>query len=210
MPKKKKNNKNLSTERKKIIKNLTEDEAKKIVRKSIIIPGTNKAISPKLKQEVKEHLEGSSDQKVTKDSAMTQFLAMESLDNHSLLAACCDEEYRPLVISFAEGLTKEFECQTPSEKALVHVVVNAYYRILRCSTTYNNKMHPDWLSSERVGFLNNYSKELDKANRQFITALETLKALKQPPIKMNIKTQNAYLAQNQQINNPPQDEIIEE
>ena len=56
------------------------------------------------------------------------------------------------------------------------------------------------------------SKEVDKAHRQLIMALTTLKQIKNPPVEFNVKAKTAFLAQNQQINavnNPvQQDENI--
>ena len=49
------------------------------------------------------------------------------------------------------------------------------------------------------------SKELDRANRQFITALTTLKQIKAPSLEINVKTKAAFVAQNQQLNVNPTD-----
>ena len=48
--------------------------------------------------------------------------------------------------------------------------------------------------------MNVLSKEMDRANRQALTAFQTLVSLKQPPMKFQIKAEQAYLAQNQQFN----------
>jgi hypothetical protein len=48
-------------------------------------------------------------------------------------------------------------------------------------------------------------KELDRAERHFFTALNTLKQIKSPMLEMNIHAKTAFIAQNQQINaTPPQ------
>lgn len=60
---------------------------------------------------------------------------------------------------------------------------------------------PEWLSHERVAFLNFYSKEVDRSHRQFISAIETLKLMRQPSLRVNIKTNNAFVGENQQFNN---------
>jgi hypothetical protein len=44
------------------------------------------------------------------------------------------------------------------------------------------------------------SKELDRANRQFITALTTLKQMKAPSIEINVTAKTAFVAENQQFN----------
>ena len=42
--------------------------------------------------------------------------------------------------------------------------------------------------------------ELDRANRQFLTALQTLKQIKAPQLEVNVETKTAFVAQNQQFN----------
>ncbi len=49
-----------------------------------------------------------------------------------------------------------------------------------------------------IKYLSVLSKELDRANRQYISALQTLYSLKQPPLSVSLKTDTAYLA-NQQV-----------
>jgi hypothetical protein len=58
----------------------------------------------------------------------------------------------------------------------------------------------DGVSSEINGYCAVMSKELDRANRHYLSALATLKQLKSPPFQIQVRTQNAFVAQNQQIN----------
>ena len=58
----------------------------------------------------------------------------------------------------------------------------------------------EYLTHEKNGYYSLISKELDRAHRQYITTLTLLQQIKQPSIKVNVKTKNAYIAENQQIN----------
>jgi hypothetical protein len=123
------------------------------------------------------------------------------LDTHHALIWAMKEDFRPLAIEFANNLAKEFNCKTPGEKALSHVVVNSYVRLIDDSRRYSNCADAgEYLSVERTKHLAMLSKQIDRANRQFITALITLKQLKEPALKVNIKANNAFVAQNQQLN----------
>ncbi|MDD2807378.1 MAG: hypothetical protein PHW95_02580 [Patescibacteria group bacterium] len=123
------------------------------------------------------------------------------LDNGFGIMGAVEVDNRGLIQTLRKKLIKEFDCKSYSEKALVDLAVNAYSRNLTFSTSL--------ITSNKMGYttqlLNNYlsiaSKEIDRANRQFITALETLRQLKQPELKVNVKTKNAFIAQNQQFNN---------
>ena len=64
----------------------------------------------------------------------------------------------------------------------------------------NSNIYELSISSEKNGYLAILSKELDRAHRQLITALTTLRQIKNPPIEFNVKAKTAFVAQNQQIN----------
>lgn len=120
-------------------------------------------------------------------------------NNYSMIEAV-EERYRGLIINFKRQLIQEYNCQSYSEKALVDIVVNSYARVFTYSKKFLCLKDSQYLSNERNGFLSVLSKETDRANRHFLTALETLKQFKQPEMKINVKTKNAFIAQNQQIN----------
>lgn len=48
-------------------------------------------------------------------------------------------------------------------------------------------------------------KALEREQRMYLNTLQTLQALKSPPINISVKANNAFIAQNQQFNN--QDDI---
>jgi hypothetical protein len=59
----------------------------------------------------------------------------------------------------------------------------------------------------KVSILKEARNLIEQAHRQIDVSLTMLKNLKQPQIKVNVKTDNAYFAQNQQvINEKPQDD----
>jgi len=103
-------------------------------------------------------------------------------------------------IEFSNQLQKEYDCQTPSEFALVEIIANSYARILDYSRAFNNCQNIEFVSGEKNGYYTMLSKEVDKANRQFISALTTLKHIKSPGFDITVKAKTAFVAQNQQIN----------
>ncbi len=135
-------------------------------------------------------------QKLLQDASM-----ILGLDNHHLLISGMKGDYRPLAIEFANNLNKEYDCKTASEKALSQTVVNAYIRLLDDTCRFNICIEAgEYLSENRTKHLAMLSKQIDRANRQFISALTALKQFKSPQIQINVRTQNAFLAQNQQLN----------
>jgi hypothetical protein len=134
-------------------------------------------------------------------ATMEKVSMVYSQESGYALLISVNTSYRGFALQLRESLRKEFNCKTASEIALVDHAVNAHIRELSNSTLLDLRNTPKWISREKVALLNFYSKEIDRAHRQFISAIETLKSMKQPALKVNIKTQNAFVAQNQQNNN---------
>jgi len=69
------------------------------------------------------------------------------------------------------------------------------------SKTLDDSLKFDYFWNDRNWFISIMSKELDRANRNYLTAINNLIEIKRPQMNINVKTNNAYFWQNQQINN---------
>jgi len=195
-------------EDKAIIEKMTVEEAKDFINQIAYIDGDPKRIMQELSEDLLPQIKsGKADKKVYEKTteAVSKALMVYGLETHYPLAETVNKSYRPLAIEFSRQLIQEFDCKTPSEKALAQIVVNAYLRVIDNSKRFNNCYEAgEYLSKERTNHLSVMSKQLDRANRQFITALTTLKQIKMPSFEINVKTKAAFVAQNQQLNiNPP-------
>jgi hypothetical protein len=203
--------------KKALAKKMSVQEAKEYVNRHLISPDSSDVIESQMAEDVNKTLRSKNKTpNVSTDSPSGKYVLMQNLENHLLLSTSCDEGYRPAVIKFIEDLIQEYDCKTSSEKALAQLVALAHYRVLRCSRSLNGIMTIGYCSDLGNNYLNQCSKELDRANRCYLVALQTLKQIKQPPMNVNVKANTAFLAQNQQINtdqvqpNKPDDEIIEQ
>jgi hypothetical protein len=153
------------------------------------------------------HLKGSpTKKKATK--LIVDLAPLFNLDNFSSFRELVTEWSNGRATEFGIQLYKEYNCQTASEKALAQSVVIAFEHILdysrRLHIVMENtgnakvidiKVYPLFLKRMQIIGL-----ELDRANRQFLTALQTLKQIKAPQLEVNVKTKTAFVAQNQQFN----------
>ena len=81
------------------------------------------------------------------------------------------------------------------------MIGESYGKVMQMSKKITNViLAGEYLSDERTRYITILSKEKEKAQRGYITALNTLMELKQPKTQLNIKTHNAYMSQYQQIN----------
>lgn len=95
--------------------------------------------------------------------------------------------YGPMVVTIARQFIAEYKCQTPSEMAMAEIAAVSYVQFVDASKQM--RIH-----------INNpvYDRKVDKAHKQFMSALDALRRMKTPPTGRNVVTaQNAFLAQNQ-------------
>jgi hypothetical protein len=144
------------------------------------------------------------EQKKIVDKVNKQFETASSiyaLETHYLLAETLnDDRYRTLVIEVANQLVAEYDCKTASEKMLAQTAAWAYCRMIEYSRKLNGITRQEYLSSVKTGHYAVLSKEVDRCVRQYLSAINTLKHFKQPSLNVTFKAQNAFVAQNQQIN----------
>lgn len=127
-------------------------------------------------------------------------LLNDELITHHALSYSVDSDHEGLVIEFCKQLIQEYGCKSPSEIALAEIAASAFVRHLnylyklRCllyNLPFNNLMN------NSVSII---SKETDRSQRIFISAITTLKHFKNSPLTVNVKATAAFFAQNQQVN----------
>ena len=134
----------------------------------------------------------------------TKIISMaNSLESGYALTQSVAREYRPFALQLKKILENEYDCKTSLEKMIVEHAVNSHIRILYYSWIMDQSIFValgERGSHENNRFLAFLSKEIDRAIRQCTSAIDTLKSIKQPSLKINIKTQNAFLGDKQQFN----------
>ena len=145
------------------------------------------------------------EQKEAREVLNTRVLEiMRALENdtHVVLMESFNHEYRGLAKEFSTNLIKDYDCNTYAEKALAEIITNAYIRILDNSRRLNNDIGGPGLpiNDIKTRYIAMISKQIDRASRQFITALTVLNQMKTPFIEVNIKAKTAFVSQNQQVN----------
>lgn len=133
------------------------------------------------------------------DSFIFKAMTLYEFDNGVLLTTAVSEAYKTLAIDMSRNLQKEFNCQSGAEKALVEVVTINYIRTLDIQRRINNYLEKGSITDIGVRFLDVMSKELDRANRHYLVAVEALKAFKQPLMNLKISANTAVLGQNQLV-----------
>ena len=189
-------------ESKQIMEPLTLDHTKDIVKRTALsnLSVVDSLVELAAKQLPEMYTSGNLMPSAETNENINKVSLALSLETGHMLSESIPERYRGFAIEFKNDLQKEYDCKTASEKALVDQAVNAHIRKLAYSRLMEGHNEPEWLSSEKVAFLNFYSREVDRAHRHFISTIETLRFMKQPAMKVSIKTNNAFISEKQQFN----------
>ena len=113
---------------------------------------------------------------------------------------------RKRLIPLKDEIVRDYNCQTTLELMLAGRISTLYWRIARWEKWLNSLFeHGDdvycyFNQNENVSAVRELGKGIESAHRQMITSIALLKELKHPPLNLKIKTQGAFIAQNQQIN----------
>lgn len=105
-----------------------------------------------------------------------------------------------MVVQMAQDLVRDYECQTASEKAMAQVAANAFARIMESSRLMDECSHLESTTQLHLNYISVFGKELDRATRQFDTAVNNLMRMKSPAMKVSVTAKTAFVGNNQQFN----------
>lgn len=132
------------------------------------------------------------------------YVALDVTHTHALLGeAIRGERDRTMIMEFADDLIEEFQCTKVHERALCEIIALHYLWIMKTTWYMESFCHSETLSEVKNGYYAIIGKELDRHQRMYLHSLQTLQAMKSPPVNISFKANNAFIAQNQQFNNNP-------
>lgn len=134
----------------------------------------------------------------TSDTAYYKAMSLFEFDKGILLLNSVPELYAVFAVDFSKNLQNEYDCKTPSEKSLAEVVTLNFVRVLEAQ----RKLKDNQMSVKTrydVQYVAILSKDLDRAERHYLTSLQALRSLRNPSFEVNIKANNAVVGNNQAI-----------
>lgn len=141
------------------------------------------------------------DPTISRSSEITEAVSLLEFDNGFLLASASPDKIGTLAIDLMHRLQKEYQCQTTSEKMHCEVAALSFVRILGIQRKLNTVMGNPEQSDLSAVLIQTLSKELDRAHRQYFSAIQTLQYAKQPPFNLNLKhVDNVNVAGQQVVN----------
>ena len=136
-----------------------------------------------------------------------QYNVSSSLDNGYLLMKSMDEKISPMAFEMLDELKNQYKIETVQDKAYLQLCVSAFCRYQIDMIKYESVSARENLSRTELDHINILLKDVDRAFRQFESAIRYFDSRNKPSINLNIKMGDAFIAQNQQnISNKTDDD----
>ena len=124
--------------------------------------------------------------------------------NGKVVEASVNVWHQNHVVKMRETLIAEHEAKSTSELMIIDLAINAYFRSLHASKIYSSLVQGNdgavRFERPRINLLKELGKQVENANKQFLSALTLLKEMKQPRINIKVQSKQAFVGQNQQFN----------
>ena len=150
-------------------------------------------------ERVKTEFDSNKNKCITPESNIFKAMTLSEFDNGAILVNVVPEMYKTFGINMLRQLQKDYNCTLISEKATAELVTTSYIRTLAIQLRLDFYLERTELNKADLTFIAILSKEQDRATRQYLAALQTLRMLKVPPLQFNMRADTAIIGQNQII-----------
>lgn len=120
-------------------------------------------------------------------------------------SALSHKRYRRALIKIRQDIIQEYDCKTVLEYMLADRITAAYWKAMRIDMVINRNIENEdsgySFNQLKINALKEMNRTSELAQRQLVLAITSLRELKQPQLSIKLKTETAYIAQNQQIIN---------
>lgn len=101
-----------------------------------------------------------------------------------------------------ERVKKEYACETTTEKMLAEQIGFAQIKLFAYSDALDVWLNAAGRSKSPIKGreIDALSRHIDRTQRQMLAAITVLRQIKYPHLQVNVIARNAFVAQNQQIN----------
>jgi len=147
----------------------------------------------------KELKRGDIEKANTPESNIFREMTLREFDTGLLMVVALPEIHRTLALDMSKKLQAEFNCQTTSERSVAELVSLNYIRVLSTQKIITDYLSRGEFTGIGVGYLKFASQELDRAERHYLTSLQTLKSIHEPAMQVNFKANTAVIGQNQVV-----------
>lgn len=134
-----------------------------------------------------------------KNDAVLKAMALYEFDKGVLMSMGLTDTAQPFAIQLSQDYQKEYKCETVSRRSLAELAALNYCRILDIQRRISSYLGRGEFTDMGVKYLSMLSKDLDRAQRHYLTSMQALEMGLQQPINVSIRTNTANIAGQQAI-----------
>lgn len=144
-------------------------------------------------------------QKKRKQDLTSEIATMYGLENGLWISNLGYQKDYATLARMRQRVIRDYDCKTSLELMLADSVVTSYWRIIKNELILARLLQKEdgsWSFDQlKVNTMKELNKEIDLANRRLNMNTILLKEMKQPALKISVKTNNAFIGEKQQFNN---------
>lgn len=142
--------------------------------------------------------------KKRKGELATELSYAFNFENGIIVANLSHNKYSSALARMRQRLINDYDCKDSLELMIVDSIVASYWRAMRHERLSNllcEEKDGGWsFNQQKINLLKEVNRGLELANRQMSNSIILLKELKQPKLNIKVTAENAFIAQNQQVN----------
>lgn len=124
-------------------------------------------------------------------------LSLNNSQTNGMVLNLVEEKYRPMLQEMIQSICRDYNCKNIIEISMAQNIATSYVRGIVLQDKINDDFQGDGLLSNlRNSRLSILSKELDRANRQYITFIKTLRELKRPQLSVIVNVESMIVGNN--------------
>lgn len=132
-------------------------------------------------------------------NTLVQAMSLKEYENATLMSFGLSEITKPFALQLSLDLQAQYKCDTDGKKSLAELTALNYCRVLEVQKNLFGFLKINKYSELTIKIIAVLSKELDRAQRHYITSLQSLEMGLQPPLNISIRTNTANIAGQQAI-----------
>jgi hypothetical protein len=126
-------------------------------------------------------------------------MSLKEFDTSVLMATGLTEHIRTFAQKLSLDYQAKYKCDDVTRKSLAELSAFNYCRILDTQKRINNYLEIGTFTDIGVKYIATLSKELDRAERHYLTSIQALELGLQQPLNVSIRTNTANVANQQAI-----------
>lgn len=128
-----------------------------------------------------------------------QAMTLNEFHHGVLMGWAIPESYQSFAVQLSRDYQNQYKCDSEGKKSLAELSAINYCRILIIQRKINNYLSKSDITELGLKYLAIISKDLDRAQRHYLTSMQALEMGLQQPLNVSIRTNTTNVASQQAI-----------